>query len=497
MTDVVDRLPESDLAFHVEQHGIDFVPESERWATPRAVAGLWAGASVNVEYLVYGAILASFGFSFVQTVVLIVIGNLSWALVGLTSLQGPQAGTTTFAINRAPFGPKGSRLIAGFNWLTQIGFEVEGLILIVGAGLVLAHEGGVHTSNWLKAVLILGAVAIQVVLPFLGHATMAKVLRWLIVPFVVIYIVLACFAAGHAHVSAPAASYVNWQLWTVGLAFTITLSGLGWTENGNDYSRYLPSGVSGRSVVGWIFVGTALPEIALMTLGSAVYTFIGTSASWNGSSPFNAFVNQHVLPGWFVAIFMCFVVVQLFGINSLDLYSSGVTLQAMGVRLRRYHAVLLDSAICLGITFYAVFDAHFSTLLKDFVEIVIVWIAPWCGIYVTDWLLRRRLANAVALQQAGPASPYWASGGINWAAIAAQVLGGVAALQALSLTFHVPTWLNSISSHNGGLDASVFLGFGVGALAYLLLGGSTVSRQEDAIARLDDDAVRQAPPTTS
>ena len=61
---------------------------------------------------------------------------------------------------------------------------------------------------------------------------------------------------------------------------------------------------------------------------------------------------------------MGFIVVQLFGINSLDLYSSGVTLQAMGLRIRRYHAVLLDSAICLGITFYAVFNSQFSTLLQ-------------------------------------------------------------------------------------------------------------------------------------
>src|ERR1700693_1680079 len=107
--------PGSDVAFHVEQHGIDFIPESERWATPRAIAGLWAGASGNVEYLVYGAILMTFGFSLTQAVVIIVVGNLSWVLVGLTSLQGPQAGTTVFGINRAPFGPRGSKAIALCN----------------------------------------------------------------------------------------------------------------------------------------------------------------------------------------------------------------------------------------------------------------------------------------------------------------------------------------------------------------------------------------------
>jgi nucleobase:cation symporter-1, NCS1 family len=489
VTNVVGELPVDDLAFHVEQRGIDFIPESERWATPRAVAGLWAGANLNIEYLVYGAILATFGFSFVQCVILIVVGNLSWVLVGFTSLQGPQAGTTTMTINRAPFGPRGSKGISLFNWLTQLGFEIEGLILIVGAGIVLAHQGGVHVTTGFKVILILAAVAVQVILPFLGHATMAKVLRWLILPFIVIYVVLACFAASHASVSAPAQPFVNWQLWTEGLAFTITLSGLGWTENGNDYSRYLPANTKARSIIGWLFLGTALPEIALMTLGAATLTFIGTGqgfgSSWNAANPFSAFLHQHALPGWLVAVFMCFIVVQLFGINSLDLYSSGVTLQAMGVKLRRYHAVLLDSVICLGFTFYAVFDARFSTLLKDFVDIVIVWIAPWCGIYLVDWLLRRRQCNAMALQQTGPTSRYWGNGGVNWAAVIAQVLGGLAALQVLAPTFTIPSWLHAVSVHNAGAgtlpDFSVFAGFGVGALVYWALGRVIVNRQEGAL----------------
>jgi nucleobase:cation symporter-1, NCS1 family len=205
---MVDVLPDADLAFHVEQRGIDFIPEPERWATPRAIAGLWAGASVNIEYLVYGAILMTFGFSLRDAVVLIVLGNLSWVLVGLASLQGPEAGTTTFTINRAPFGPRGSRAIALCNWLTMIGFEAEGLILIVGAGIVLAAKAGLHDTTALKTVLIVVAVAVQVVLPFLGHATMTRVLRWLILPFVGIYVVLAGFSLGHAHaVSAPAPSW--------------------------------------------------------------------------------------------------------------------------------------------------------------------------------------------------------------------------------------------------------------------------------------------------
>ena len=198
-------LPPEDRAFHIERRGIDFVPLAERWASPRAIGGMWAGASVNVEYFVYGAILMGFGFSFTQALSLIVIGNLSFLLVGVCSLQGPTTGTTTFAVNRAPFGPNGSRVVAVFNWLTQLGFETEGSILIVGAGLLLSAKAGFHPGTPAKVLFIVGAVAVQVILPFLGHATMVKVLRRLVLPFVVIYAVILGFTAGHAHLSVPAA----------------------------------------------------------------------------------------------------------------------------------------------------------------------------------------------------------------------------------------------------------------------------------------------------
>jgi purine-cytosine permease-like protein len=184
-----------------------------------------------------------------------------------------------------------------------------------------------------------------------------------------------------------------------------------------------------------------------------------------------------VLPGWFVVVFLLFVIVQLFGINSLDLYSSGVTLQALGLRLQRSHAVLLDSVIALLITLWAVLNAHFSTYLKDFVGIVIVWIAPWCAIFLADWVLRRYDYVAHELQKSDASSLYWSSDGFNLAALGAQLLGMLAALSALNTSFSIPGWLHPLTvatesdAHLGalsGADFSVFFGFGVGALSYAL-----------------------------
>jgi len=494
--DPLQGIPEEDLAFHLEQHGIDYIPPAERWATPRDIAGLWAGASVNVEYFIYGAILMGFGFSFWQTLSLIIIGNLSWFLVGLCSLQGPQTGTTVFGTNRASFGPQGSKFVAFFNWITMLGFEVEGLILIVGASLVLTSKAGFHAGTPAKVIVILAAVGIQIILPFLGHATMVKVLKTLVIPFAVIFLVLLVFSWGHAHTGIKAAPYVDWRLWTAGLAFSITLSGLGWTECGNDYSRYLDVDVPRGKVVGWLFLGTAIPQALIMTLGALVFTFISNPTVWNGSNPFAALQNQHAIPSWFVVVFLIFTILQLFGINSLDLYSSGVTLQALGLKLKRYQAVVLDSVICLGITFYAVFSSKFSIYLKDFVDLVIIWIAPWCAIYLVDWAMRKYRYVPAEVQKTDHSSIYWASGGINWSAIAAQLIGMAAAMSALNTTFGVPSWMHPITvateavkgNSLSGADFSVFMGLLIGGGAYFIIASITgvVKRQsevQDALLR--------------
>jgi nucleobase:cation symporter-1, NCS1 family len=478
--------PDVQDAFRVEQHGIDYIPESERWATPRDIFGMWAGASVQVEYFIYGAILMTFGLTFAQVVVVIVLGNLSYFLLGLCSLQGPNTGTAVFAINRAPFGPNGSRPISFFNWITQIGFEVEGLILIVGAALVLMIKAGYLPGSPAKVVLVIAAVLIQGILPFFGHAAIVKTLRWLIIPFVILFAIMLGFAIPHANLHVVKASG-DWQGFTEALAFTIALSGLGWTECGNDYTRYCPTNTSKKGIVGWVFLGTAVPEILIMTLGAVIGTFvlkIGT-----GAGGFLPFAHQSAIPSWFVVVFLLFAVVQLFGINSLDMYSSGVTMQAIGIPVKRYQAVLVDCVIALAVTMWAIFSSSFTQYLEDFVDIVIVWIAPWCAIFLTDWVLRRYRYVPSELQNTGRTSLYWRRGGVFWPAIIAQVIGMFAAVSALSATFHLPQWLNLVTYHTRdaygfGGDFSVFFGLGVGAAVYAILATRSVRKQADAQEQL-------------
>jgi nucleobase:cation symporter-1, NCS1 family len=453
---------------HVEHRGIEHVPLSDRWGRPRDLFWMWAGAVWNVEFVVYGGLaVVVFGLSFAQAVVVIVIGNLFYLLTGLASVQGPRAGTTAFAISRAPFGPNGNRMPSFFNWVTQVGFEIEGIALIVLAAIALTTKAGFLAGDPAKIIFIIVAVLIQAVLPLLGHAAVLRVLRWLSIPFVVLFVVMAIITTNKVNLHVPVHG-AGWGSLFVFLALVISAGGLGWTENANDYSRYLPPGTDRRRTVFAVALGGAIPSALLEILGAAVATGVPGATSITGL--ISGF------PGWFVVPYLVFAIVQLFAINTIDLYSSGVTLQSLVPKLHRIHCVLIDTVVCGALAAYAVFSSRFTTLLADFLLFIIVWLGPWCAIYLIDsWLRRNRYDTAALLNERG--GRYYRNGGVHWPAIIAQVVGMVAA--ALWLNAYSP-YVSPLSSRVGGSDFSVFMGLFFGGITYWLLVRRSVRAEAEA-----------------
>jgi len=449
----------------IEQRGIEHVPSAARWGRPGGLFWMWAGAVWNVEFVVYGALaVVVFGLSFAQAVLVVLVGNLSYVLTGLASVQGPQAGTTTFGISRAAFGPNGNRLPSLFNWVTQVGFEIEGIALIVFAAILLAGKAGFTAGTGAKVGFVILAVLIQAVLPFLGHAAVLRVLRWLAIPFVVLFAVFATLTVSRANLHA-APHGASWGALTIVLALVISAGGLGWTENGNDYSRYLPQATSRRRIVAAVALGGAIPSALLEILGAAVAT-----SGHAGTTP-NGLVSGY--PGWFVVPYLIFAILQLFAINTLDLYSSGVTLQSLVPGLKRLQCIGIDTVICGALASYAVFSSRFYSLLSDFLLFIILWLGPWCAIYLIDSYLRRNRYDGQALLDTR-GGRYFRRGGVHWPAIVAQVTGMIVA--ALWLNAFSP-YVGPLASRNGGplgSDFSVFLGFAAGGLVYWLLARTSV-----------------------
>jgi len=482
-----EQPPPEYAAFRVEQRGIDIIPPVERKGSPRALFWIWAGGLLNVEYVVNGALVIVLGLSFWQALFVIILGNaMSWAAVGVASLQGPDTGTTSFVLSRAPFGAQGARGVSFLNWLTLVGYETEGLLIVVLALLALSAKAGLTDSAGLKVVLILIAAAIQLFVPLFGHATISKLFHYLSYAFIIMFAVLAIVAAPKIHVSAPHQHATTAGVFA-GIALVLALAGFGWTQQGNDYSRYEPA-TTRRSATFWAAtLGPLLPATLLMILGAAIATTVKSAADPISGLP-------SVFPTWVIVPYLICAIIQLFCINSLDLYSSGLTLQAVGFRLRRWQAVLIDTVICAVLTYFVILSNTFSKVVSDFVLFTIVWLIPWFAIFMVDWLMRGRHYELDPLGQRGR-GVFWRDGSVHLPGVAAQVLGMGAALLWLNAS---PAYIGPLASRTGGSDLNWILGPLVAVIVYLLLSWLERKRRSaDSDAGGGDLGHRISDPTVS
>jgi nucleobase:cation symporter-1, NCS1 family len=463
-------------AFKIEQRGIDLIPEAEKKMKPTGLFWLWAGGVFNVEFLFYGTLIMTFGLSVLQAILAILVGNLTYAFLGWASLQGPKTGTTAFMVSRAPFGQNGNRLVALFNWLTQVGFEIEGVYFVVVTVLLLFARGHTTLNASGKVGIILVAVVVQAALPLLGHATISKIFRYMAYIFIVFFVVLAVFTFQRVHLSTFHVHPASLAVWTTALVTLTSVGGLGWTENGNDYSRYLPRSTPGYKTFWAAALGGAIPSILLEILGVLAYTVTTKTVG-----PAELGIPQ-TFASWFVVPFLIFAVLQLLAINTMDLYSSGVTLQALGLPVARWGAVIIDSVLCGAVVGIILFHGNFYKDFAGFLLYIIVWLSAWFGVFITDYVLRRKRYDAASLA-ADRGGLYWRKGGVHWPAIIALAAGIVAALMWINAAYDVPSYTGPISNHFPGLaggDFSWALGIIVSSLVYWGLAARGVRKEADA-----------------
>jgi NCS1 family nucleobase:cation symporter-1 len=459
----------------LEQRGIELIPESERPMKPLGLFWLWSGAIWNVEFLVYGALMLYFGLSFGQAVLAIVVGNLFYAFLGIASLPGPETGTTTFMISRAPFGRNGNRAPSLFNWITQVGFEIEGIVIVVLLVQAMFSREGITTSTLGKVAIILCAVAVQFVMPFLGHATIQSVLHYLSYVFIVVFAVMAVLVIPHVHLS-QFHQHTSWWLWTTGLVVIVSAGGLGWTENAADYSRYLPRDTSKMKTFWAATLGGAIPAILLEVLGALAYV-VSTKTLSAGSGP-SVTGLPSAFASWFFWPFVILALPQLFSINTIDMYSSGVTLQAIGIPLKRWGCIVVDTVVSGAITALVIFKGNFYTDLSGFLLYIVVWLGPWFGILVVDYLMRRGRYDRTSLA-ATRGGIYWRNGGFNWRALVALAAGMFSAMMWINAQFYVPSYTGPLSNATHGGDLSWAFGLVVASVIYYVLSIGSIRRETE------------------
>jgi nucleobase:cation symporter-1, NCS1 family len=447
-------------ASRVETNGINVIAGAERTGRPSQLFWPWFGANVSILGLSYGAFALGFGISFGQAVAAGIVGIVfSFLLCGFVALAGKRGSAPTMVLSRAAFGVRGNRLPAAISWLLTVGWEtVLTILATLATATVFGRLGwGGGTGTLVVALIVVAALTVLAgVFGFEAIMRLQTVITVVTAVLTVVYMILVADRIDWATVSALPAGET--QQVVGALVFLMTGFGLGWVNAAADYSRYLPRDASSRGVVFWTTFGSSVAPILLLAFGLLLAGSSTELSDAIAADPIGALAAE--LPTWFLVPFAIVAVLGLVGGAVLDIYSSGLALLAMGVRLPRPAAALVDGIIMIIGTIYVVFfGGEFLGQFTGFLITLGVPVAAWCGVMLADIALRRRDYAETDLYD--PAGRY---GDVRWFPIA--VVAGCTVLGWGLVTNSAAGWLG----WQGYLLGPLGLGGTDGAWAYANLG---------------------------
>lgn len=452
-----------DRPWHIEVHGIQAISDSERHGSPLELFWIWFAANISLLGIVYGAIIMSFGLSFVQGLLVAVLGVLSFLLVGLFSLGGTRTGAPTLTLSRATFGMTGNILPTFVSWLNLLGWET---VLLVTS--VYAVEGflqiafHLQTTASLTVIALLIVAAVSFAMGILGHSTIALIQTIFTYLFGVLTVVVIILLVPKIHIATllhqPSGSWLKGFL--PALSIIIAGSGLSWANTAADYSRYLPKKTASRPIVFWATFGSALPLLILMVIGILLYEGVpGLASSANPIAQLGS-----IIPAWMAIPYLIVAVGGLIAGIILDVYSSGLNLLAMGVKLQRYKSVFIDAVISILASIYILFiSQNFFGDLYAFLTILAGLLAPWAAVYLVDQGRRLKGKGYKPEALTDPNGPYRGS---RTGALIAWILGVLTVILFASSS----VWSGPLAKGIfAGSSINYLLGFVITLVVYLLV----------------------------
>ncbi|MGQ4495702.1 purine-cytosine permease family protein [Dermabacteraceae bacterium P13115] len=471
----------------IEKTGIEIIAEGERTAKPRDLFWPWFAANVSVFGMSYGAFVLGFGVSVAQGALVALVGvTLSFLLCGIIAVAGKRGSAPTMVLSRAAFGFHGQKVPGIVSWLTSIGWETFlAIAATLATATVFKQLGWVSgDATGVKIAATAAVAALIVAASVAGYHTimrMQSLLTWLTGTVTILYVLLTIPSIDWGKVSAlPSGS---WQQVIGALVMVMTGFGLGWINIAADWSRYQKRDASTGAIVFWNTFGGAVAPVLLVIFGLFLAASDEKLSKAIGEDPIGALAA--VLPVWVLVPFWLTAVLALVSGAVLGIYSSGLTLLSLGIRIPRAAAAGIDGLILTAGTIWVVFFA--TSFLEPFQSFLItlgVPLASWAGIMIADVISRKRNYDEQALFD-----PRGLYGAWDWTS-----LGIMAVASGIGWGYVVNVFAEAASWNNwqgyllwtvGGKDSAwAYANLGVlfalvfSFLAALVLRGGKVKRQE-------------------
>ncbi len=425
----------------VEPFGIERISENERHGRPRKLFPFWFGANVTLYSFLVGYLgITLFGVPASLAIAGIVLGTLlGSAPFALLSVIGPATGYPQIAQSRSAFGRRGAYLPAALNWISTTGWSAVTFIL-----------GGLALSEFFPAMPFVAAVAIfaaiQIVVALYGHNFLHRFEQAMALILVAVFSAMTLVSVQ----AAASSGYVPSGGGVVGLAFMTILAAsipLSWAPYAADFSRYLPEKTPGRRVFLPSFLGMATACIWVEILGALL-------TMSRGSLGDVVAVFSHAFGNGAVAPLSLLLAVNLLAANAPNLYSSGLSLLALDVPVKRWSSVLVGGAIA---TVFAILGGVGGPVVyEEWLLFVAYWIAPWAAIILMSFFVFAPRGVEPPPDRARSWRP---------PALAAYAVAILVAVPFMDQ----PAFIGPASSALGGLDLSDLISFVVAAVLFYVL----------------------------
>jgi len=441
------------------EHSLVPIPENARTSTVSHQFWIWCGANVAPINWVLGALGINLGLSLLQTVLILVGGNIiGMAVFGFFVLMGQRTAVSQMVLSRSAFGRRGAYFPALLQGLLAVGWCAINtwiiLDLVVALFAKLGFDGGL-IFKIIVAVIIMG---LQVWLAAVGFRAIARFERWTVPITLVVLAAMTVVAwtSSGVHWNYSGAGLHGVALWSSGTTLMTAIGigwGITWFAYASDYSRFVARSVSPVKLYFGSVLGQFIPTVWLGTFGATLAT-----------------ISQKVDPGQlvvdafgFLAIPVIFLVIHgPIATNVLNIYSCSLSALTLDWKIDRRKLSYGVGVLALAFNIYLIINGDFASALDGWLSGLVTWVAPWATIMLIHFYgVKKGEIDVPALFQPPKTGPL---PDVSWNAILAFVLGIVA---TWSFEYAVPTWLQGpAATALGGIDLSWLAGAVVAGVAY-------------------------------
>jgi nucleobase:cation symporter-1, NCS1 family len=404
----------------LDNHGIRPVPAADRDSTPLKQFWIWAGANIAPINWILGALGIILGLSLVETLLVLVIGNLvGCALFGAFCVMGHRTGVNQMALSRAAFGRRGAYLPATAQMLMTMGWLGVNTWVVLDLALgILTHLGIDNPGTGTKYVVGIVIMAIQAVIAIVGFYWIQAFEKWTVPIAAAIMVLMSILAWSKVDIVWGHSTAHGGDKWTA-ITQLMTAIGVGWGITwlswSSDYTRFIKPGTPEKHVFWSTYLGIFIPTVWLGFLGASIAS-AGTEADPA------AFVTA-AFGG--VSILVLFLVMHgPIATNILNLYSATLAALSLDIKAARWKVSVFVSIIGTIALIVFIQSENFASDFDKWLASVVVWIAAWGGVMLVDFYVVRGGKIDVEGLYDDPENARY--GDVNWAAIVAVLAGLVA-----------------------------------------------------------------------